>query len=153
VLVSSDGTFATAFPVPNDLVAGGYTLQVNGVDSTHQARSATIGVEVVEPPADVVLLAVPDRTEMAEGDTVTFTLSVTNQGRGAALNVVIPRAFDEPGFRFVAATPLHGTFDAPSLTWTIPRIEAGGTARLTLRAIVLPPTPTTSSSNQGGSVR
>jgi uncharacterized repeat protein (TIGR01451 family) len=141
VLVRADGSFATSFPIPADLAEGPYTLQVNGVDAQRRARNATIGVEVVEPTPELIFTAVPNRTDMVVGDTVTFILSVKNEGRGAAIDVVIPRAFEEPGFRFVSATPADGRFDTPTNTWTIPRIERGATARLTLRAIVLPPTP------------
>ena len=154
VLVQPDGTFRTAFPIPADLAPGPYTLQVNGVDASRRPRTATVGVEVVEPAPELIFTAVPDRTEMTVGETVTFTLTVTNTGRGPAVDVVIPRAFDEPGFRFVDATPIDGRFEASTLTWTIPRIAAGGTARLTLRAVVLPPpSPTPAPETNGAAPR
>lgn len=154
VLVQPDGTFRTAFPIPADLAPGPYTLQVNGVDASRRPRTATVGVEVVEPAPELIFTAVPDRNEMTVGETVIFTLTVTNTGRGPAIDVVIPRAFDEPGFRFVAATPIDGRFEASTLTWTIPRIAAGGTARLTLRAVVLPPpAPTPAPETNGDASR
>lgn len=139
VQVDAGGNFATSVPIPSDLAEGNYTLQVNGVDTARRARTATLGVQVVEPLPDLVLASVPDRTDMTVGDTVTFALTVTNTGRGAATDVVIPRAFSEPGFRFVSATPVDGSYDATTGSWTIPRIAAGGVARLTLRAVVLAP--------------
>lgn len=155
VLVRADGSFATSFPIPADLPEGPYTLQVNGVDAQGRARNAALGVEVVEPTPDLIFTAVPNRTDMVVGDTVTFTLTVQNIGRGPAIDVVIPRAFDEPGFRFVSATPVDGRFDVATTTWTIPRIERTATARLTLRAIVLSPipAPTPSPESNGGSTR
>lgn len=139
VQVDATGRFEQSVPVPSDLAEGDYTLQVNGVDTERRSRTATLGVQVVEPVADLILASVPDRTAMTAGDTVTFTLTVTNHGRGAATDVLIPRAFDEPGFRFVSATPVDGRYDTATGSWTIPRIAAGGVARLTLRAVVIPP--------------
>jgi hypothetical protein len=77
------------------------------------------------------------------GDTISITLTVTNVGRGPAIDVVIPRAFAEPGFRVVTATPQQGSYNASTGTWSIPRIEAGANAKLVFTVIVLPPTSST----------
>ena len=80
-----------------------------------------------------------DRRARLVGDTVTITLTVLNTGRGPALNVVIPRAFTESGFIIVRTTPVDGSYNDATKQWTIPRIDAGGRARLLLTAIVVPP--------------
>ncbi len=139
VLVGSDGTFRTTVPIPASLPPGNYTLQVNGIDRTHTPRTATLGVEVAEPPADVELTAVPDQSSPTVGDTITITLTVLNKGTGPALNVIIPRAFTEAGFTIVKTTPIDGSYNDVTKQWTIPRIEPGARARLLLTAIVLPP--------------
>jgi uncharacterized repeat protein (TIGR01451 family) len=138
VPVGPDGAFAASVPVPDALAAGDYTLQVNGIDRASVARSVALGVEVVPPPPELVLAATPDQPSPAVGDTITITLTVTNEGRGAAIDVVIPRAFTEPGFTIVHASPLEGTYHAASQEWTIGRIEPGAHARMLVTAVVLP---------------
>ncbi|WP_411280875.1 YDG domain-containing protein [Gemmatimonas sp.] len=139
VLVGSDGTFQSTVSIPLSLPPGAYTLQVNGIDRTHTPRSASLGVDVAEPPADVELTAVPDQSSPVVGDTITITLTVLNKGTGPAINVIIPRAFTEAGFTIVKSTPIDGSYNDLSKQWTVPRIEPGARARLLLTAIVLPP--------------
>jgi hypothetical protein len=137
--VDGEGAFAGAGAVPATLAPGDYTLQVNGIDADAQPRTVTLGVEVTPPPPVLALAAVADEVRPAVGDTVTITLTVTNSGRGAALDVVIPRAFREPGFAVVRTTPVDGTYRAVAQEWAIPRIEPGARARLLLTAVVLAP--------------
>jgi hypothetical protein len=139
VAVGPDGVFTSALPIPATLVTGNYTLQVNGLDRGRASRSVGLGVEVVPPPSDLVLVATPDQQSPMVGDTITITLTVTNRGSGPATNVVIPRAFKEPGFAIMRTTPLDGTYDAVTLQWTIGDIEPGAHARMLLTVVVLPP--------------
>ena len=143
VVVRPDGTFDASVPIPSSLAAGNYTLQVNGVDTQYRPRTAQLGVQIIDPPAELVFTAVPSENLPAVGDTISITLTVTNVGRGPAIDVVIPRAFSEPGFRVVAATPQQGSYNATTGTWTIPRIEAGANAQLVFTVIVLPSTSST----------
>ncbi len=139
VRVASDGSFSSSFAIPSTLPVGNYTLQVDGLDLTGAPRSVSLGVEVNEQPADLVLTAVPSQQSPAVGDTVTITLTVTNIGRGSANDVVIPRAFREPGFLVVKATPVDGTYNSVTFEWKIPRIAPGARAKLLLTAVVVPP--------------
>ncbi|WP_373068760.1 YDG domain-containing protein, partial [Gemmatimonas sp.] len=139
VVVGSDSTFRLTVSIPASLPPGDYTLQVNGIDRTRTPRSASLGVEVAEPPPDVELTAVPDQLSPAAGDTITIALTVLNTGAGPAIDVIIPRAFSEAGFTIVKITPIDGSYNDLTRQWTIPRIEPGARARLLLTAIVLPP--------------
>jgi hypothetical protein len=139
VLVAPDGSFAATLPVPASLPPGNHTLQVNGIDREFFTRSVTVGVTVAEPPADLLLTAEPDRQSPAVGDTLVITITVTNKGAGRAMDVVIPRAFAEPGFKVLTATALEGAYDIATQTWTIPRIDPGARARMRLTVVVVPP--------------
>ena len=143
VVVRPDGTFDTSLPIPSTLPPGNYTLQVNGVDAQYRPRTVELGVQIVEPPAELQFTAVPSENQPAVGDTISITLTVTNVGRGPAIDVVIPRAFSEPGFRVITATPQQGSYNASTGTWSIPRIEAGANAKLVFTVIVLPSTSST----------
>ncbi len=139
VLVAGDGTFTTAFPVPASLVAGSYTLQVNGINGTGVPASAAIGVVLDTPPPDLLFTSTIDQLAPAVGDTTAITLDVRNRGSGPAIDVLVPRAFEEPGLRILLITPRDGTYDALTHVWTIPRIDPGATARLVLTVLVLRP--------------
>ena len=110
---------------------------MNGRDTKGALRSISVEVEVAEPPPELMLTSVPSVTEPAVGDTITLVLTVRNTGTGSAMDVVIPRAFDERGFKLLRAVPEHGTFNADRREWTISRIAAGGQARLVLTVVVL----------------
>ena len=138
-LVAPDGSFAAIDPVSALLPAGSYTLQVKGIDASSTARALQMGVQVGPPPPTLTLAAVPDQASPAAGDTITITLTVTNKGTGPAIDVVIPRAFQEPGFVVVRASPVQGSYDATTHTWTIDRIESGAQARMLVTAVVTPP--------------
>jgi hypothetical protein len=138
--VAADGTFSTAVPVADTLAAGSYTLQLIGIDRGAVRRSLSLGVDVEPPAAQLDLTSTPDQSSPAVGDTITITLTVTNTGRGAATDVVIPRAFHEPGFTIVRTTPVDGRYDASKQEWTIDRIDPGARARMLLTVVVLPPT-------------
>jgi hypothetical protein len=113
---------------------------VNGIDRNGSPRSVGVGVEVAPAAPDLELVATPDQPSPAVGDTITITLTVVNQGPGPATDVVIPRAFEEPGFEVVTTTALEGSYDAAAREWTIGRIESGARARMLITAVVvLPP--------------
>jgi hypothetical protein len=139
VAVTPDESFSAALPIPERLREGTYTLQVNGIGANARPRSVALGVEVVPPPPELVLAATPDQPSPAVGDTLVITLTVTNEGRGVATDVVIPRAFREPGLRLVRTTPVEGSYNAATQEWTIGRIDPGARARMLLTVVVLPP--------------
>jgi hypothetical protein len=139
VPVASDGTFATTQPISETLPPGSYTLQVNGIDRNATPRAVGLGVEVAPPAPELELAATPSEPSPMVGDTITITLTVTNRGPGPAVDVVIPRAFQEPGFTVVTTTPLEGSYDAATHEWKIGRIEAGAHARMLLTAVVVLP--------------
>jgi hypothetical protein len=140
VPVAPDGTFAATAPVAATIPVGSYTLQVNGIDRNATPRSVAVGVEVAPAAPDLEIVATPDQASPTVGDTITITLTVINQGPGPATDVVIPRAFEEPGFAVVTTTALEGSYDAAAREWTIGRIESGARARMLITAVVvLPP--------------
>jgi len=141
VPVNADGSFSAGLLIPATMAEGEYTLQVNGVDPALTPHSITLGVDVADAPPELSFTSTPDRAAPMVGDTITITLAIRNDGRGAATDVVIPRAFRELGFRVVRTTALEGTYDSATEQWRITRIESGAQARMRLVVVVLPPTP------------
>ena len=111
-----------------------------------QVDPSTVGDDLEEtvavgiPAADLVTvktLASGDSTP-AEGDTVTFDISVTNNGPDPATNVSLTDLLPA-GLTATAnngSSILGGAYDDVSGLWTIGTLASGATATLTLEGIV-----------------
>lgn len=77
-----------------------------------------------------------DAISSAKGDTVTYTITVSNTGAAAATDVLVSDAVPE-GLDSVVASD-GGSYDAATraATWTIPTLDAGATKTFTLQAEV-----------------
>jgi uncharacterized repeat protein (TIGR01451 family) len=121
------------------IAAGDHTNTVSvshsdqpGSDSGSTTSSVTTGLQ----SANLAVTKTVDNSTPFVGDTVQFTIVVTNNG-----------SFDTPGvnlldnlpsgYRFVSATPSSGGYDASNGQWTLGSLANGGTETLTIRAVVL----------------
>src|SRR5204863_270245 len=89
---------------------------------------------VTETPqqADLGVAKSVDNPTPNFGDTVTFTVKLSNNGPGAATNVSLQDVLPS-GLSLVSANPSQGTFDAFG-TWTVGALGNAATATLTLSA-------------------
>ncbi|MEM6639518.1 MAG: OmpA family protein [Pseudomonadota bacterium] len=87
--------------------------------------------------ADLSLTKVVDDDEPVFGQTVTYTLALTNDGPVDATGVTVSDPLPS-GLSFVGATPSVGTYDPATGIWTVGDIAAGVTETLLLQATVLP---------------
>ena len=69
------------------------------------------------------------------GDMITFTLTVTNSGRGSATNVSVKDVFPTAGLSYQSDTGL-GSYNPGTGIWTIGTIANGATATLSITAQV-----------------
>jgi uncharacterized repeat protein (TIGR01451 family) len=115
--VSSD----TADPNADDNSAGQDTT-VEAAPTPAPAPQADLGLSVVDAVDPVT-----------EGDAVTYVISVTNVGPGAALNVVLTDTLPV-GVAFVSATPTQGScIEAEGLlTCSLSEVASGGSAEVEL---------------------
>jgi uncharacterized repeat protein (TIGR01451 family)/gliding motility-associated-like protein len=83
--------------------------------------------------ADIVLTKVVDNPTPDEGDTITYTVTVTNNGLAAVTNLVVEDALPT-GLTYGTVTPSIGTWMAPN--WNIGILDSGVTESITIEAVV-----------------
>jgi uncharacterized repeat protein (TIGR01451 family) len=72
------------------------------------------------------------------GDTITFTVTLSNQGPDAAAGVQVTDLLPA-GLTFFSATPSQGTYDNVSGVWTVGTVSSGGSQTLLIQATVVSP--------------
>jgi len=70
------------------------------------------------------------------GDTIVFTMIVTNNSNEEATNIIIEELLPN-GYEYASHVASNGTYDATSQVWTIASLAAGDSATLTLTVIVV----------------
>lgn len=119
--------------------AGDHTNTVSVSHSDQPASdsgSTTSTVTTGPQSADIAVSKSVDNPTPFVGDTVQFTIVVTNQGPNDTLGVNLLDNLPS-GYRFVSATPSAGNYDASNGQWTVGSLANGGTETLTIRAVVL----------------
>ena len=138
VILTADGGVTGAFTntSTDDRVYIGNGLVF---DIHYNPNDVTLVADLLE--ADYAVTKTVDTTSVVVGDTVTFTVTITNNGphdltdfnRDAALRVTdaLPN-----GLTLVSATPSAGTYDAGTGLWELQTLAVGATETLTLAATV-----------------
>jgi trimeric autotransporter adhesin len=111
---------------------GLWTVTLNN-GTCNQSSAATIAVK---PETHLVLAKTADKTTVTAGssETVTFTITLTNQGSVPATDVLIKEKLPS-GLVFVSSTQSAGTYDAITGIWTVPSAPSGNSV-LTIVATV-----------------
>jgi uncharacterized repeat protein (TIGR01451 family) len=133
-------TVASGSPLTNTATIG-HSDQSDPVPGNNSA-SAT------ETPqsADLALAKTVSDSTPDVGDTITFTVTLTNNGPDPATNVSVQDALPA-GLTFVSATPSQGTYDAVTGTWTVGTVTTATPQTLQLQATVVSPTALTNTAS------
>jgi uncharacterized repeat protein (TIGR01451 family) len=147
------GTLAVNAPTTLTLRA---TVQQTGALTNRAAKTAqgeldpnpgndVSGVTVNGVAADVQVVKTVDRAMPNVGDTVTFTVTVTNNGPSVASGVEVLEVLSAR-LTFVSATPSQGDYTAATGLWEVGTLASTGpaaTATLQVRATVTQAGPLT----------
>ncbi|HWR24015.1 MAG TPA: DUF11 domain-containing protein [Feifaniaceae bacterium] len=87
-----------------------------------------------------VTAATVSHPEPLVGETVTFTIILTNNGPDDATGVTVSAPLPA-GLTFVSATPSQGTYNDTTGIWTVGSVASGAAATLQLTATVAVPGP------------
>lgn len=85
--------------------------------------------------ADLNVGKTVDNATPSEGDTVTYTVTVTNGGTGPATVVQLSDALPS-GLTLVSAIPSQGTYDSITGDWYVGNLAVGSSASLVIQATV-----------------
>jgi uncharacterized repeat protein (TIGR01451 family) len=99
------------------------------------AGNNTASAEVQAATADLRLTKSVDQPTPNVGDTITYTLTVTNAGPDGATGVVLNDLLPA-GVSFVSATSSQGVYNSGSGVWTIGAIANAASATLAIQAQV-----------------
>ncbi len=85
---------------------------------------------------DLALAKLLDNPSPNIGDTIQYTVRVTNTGPSPASGVVVTDQLPS-GVTFVSSTPSQGTYNATAGLWNVGNVAVGETPTLTISATVL----------------
>ena len=85
----------------------------------------------VNAEADLAVTKTDTPDLVIAGETLTYTLTVTNSGPSDATGVTVTDTLPS-GITFFSATPSQGSYDSPTGVWTVGGIADDGGATLTL---------------------
>jgi uncharacterized repeat protein (TIGR01451 family) len=110
--------------------------------ATNNSASAT------ETPqqADLALAKSVSNTTPNVGDTITFTVTITDKGPNSATNVQVTDLLPA-GLTFVSANPSQGTYDIASGVWSVGTVTTAAPQTLQIQAIVASPAAQTNTAS------
>jgi uncharacterized repeat protein (TIGR01451 family) len=121
-------------PIFNHITPGTYSLTYTVTDSNSCTSSDSIDV-VVHDYADLVVTKSIDDPSPNEGDTITYTVTLTNNGPCIATNIVITDSLPA-GVTYSSNTPSQGSYDSGSGAWSAGSLANGASATLDISATV-----------------
>jgi large repetitive protein len=128
------GRVTSPAPTPN-------VIDITGADQFDPNLANNVAQSVANPlSADLQLVKTVNNPAPNVGDTVTFTLTLTNGGPDPATGAVVSDLLPA-GLTFVGATPGQGTYDPATGVWTVGTLAGGAAATLTIDARVSGPAP------------
>ena len=87
---------------------------------------------------DLAIVKTVDKNEVFSGEEVTFTITATNLTGDPVTDIEITDVLDaSTGFEYISDNTLVGSFDSTTGVWTIPQLDAGEAATITITTLVL----------------
>ena len=91
---------------------------------------------IIPTAADLAITKTVSNPKPNVGDTITFTVTLTNTGPASATNVSVTDLLPD-GLSYAGASPNQGIYDAPTGVWTVGTLASNATVDLTLQALVV----------------
>ncbi len=128
------------------VVSPGPTTNTATITATDQfdpnTSNDTASTVVTPQQADLGLTKTVDDSTPNVGDTITFTITLTNSGPDEATGVQVLDPLPA-GLSFVSDTPSQGTYDPSTGLWSVGTVAVGSPQTLLILATVTSPAPQT----------
>lgn len=108
---------------------------VNESDPVPSNNSASSGITVVQPATDISVVKIVDNAVPIEGETVTYTVSVTNEGPRNATNLSVIDQLPT-GVTYQSSTASKGSYNQSTGIWSIGTLNNGESASLTIQVSI-----------------
>ena len=141
-IIDKDGNVVARGNTTDDVIIvpglepGEYTIKVTTiVDENHTSTTSEAKITVIPkmPLVDLELIKMVDKTNIKEGEKVTYTIIVRNNGPDDATGVkVTDKAITQ--HRFVSAS--SDAYDASTGVWSIGDLANGSSVTLTITVII-----------------
>jgi uncharacterized repeat protein (TIGR01451 family) len=125
------------------------TAQVTASDQFDPNPTNNQAMVTLTPGATLTDLAVDKTVDNATpnvGDTITFTVTLTNNGPSNATGLTVQDILPT-GLTFVSDTPSQGTYNSGTGLWTVGAVPNGAVETLTIQAQVVSPNPLTNTAS------
>ncbi|MEQ8675554.1 MAG: PKD domain-containing protein [Aggregatilineales bacterium] len=132
--------YAAGIAIDIDAVApsGTYTFirgRTIGTPCSGGQNSEVDAIQLLPGNADVTVTKIVDNATPAEGATINYTVTVTNNGPDTATGVQVTD-FLPAGLTYVSSTPTQGSFNPFIGIWGIGSLSSGASANLFIQATV-----------------
>lgn len=104
-------------------------------DNSNDSDSASIQANCDTPESDLRLVKRADKTQVVAGETLIFTLELSNEGAGDATDIEVSDQLPA-GVTYISDTPSQGTYNPVSGIWAVGNLANGASATLTIEVSV-----------------
>jgi uncharacterized repeat protein (TIGR01451 family) len=111
------------------------SLAETDTNSTNNTSSFSLQANCDTPVPDLRLVKRADKTEVIAGESLTFTLELTNEGTGDATDIQVEDNLPV-GLTYVSDNPQQGNYDAGTGIWDVGNLLAGQTVTLEITVSV-----------------
>ncbi|GAO30213.1 hypothetical protein JCM15548_12470 [Geofilum rubicundum JCM 15548] len=125
---------ATVNPPANYL----FNASISGNQSDLSTGNNSDQISITPQQSDLIINMSASESDPLVGETVTFTLSATNEGPNNATNVLVTDQLPS-GFTHTGSTPSKGSYNASSGIWTIGALAVNETVTLQISSSVKAP--------------
>jgi gliding motility-associated-like protein/uncharacterized repeat protein (TIGR01451 family) len=112
---------------------GAYTVTARNSEGCTSVPSSVLIIEKI--CADLTVINTVNNTYPLIGNTVVFTVAVTNNGPNDGTGVTVADIV-ESGYTYVSTTATNGTYDPATGVWTIDSLNNGASDTLTITTTV-----------------